>query len=88
MLLRLPVRLFNRAGNPQICGYLLQVFKRVVKFNVIYCGVPSIYMGFGRYYGLFHFVLTGHLLVGSNAIASSTPCLYMRGYLVGLGDSP
>ncbi len=32
------VRLFDRAGNPPV-------------FN-IYCGVPPIYMGFGRYYSL------------------------------------
>ena len=68
------VRLFDRAGNPQIFG--------------VYCGVPPIYMGFGRYYGFFNCVLMGRLLVGSNAIAFSTPCYYTRGCLVGLGDSP
>ncbi len=36
----------------------------------------------------FIFVLTGRLLVGSNALASSTPCLYTRGCLVGLEDLP
>ncbi len=56
------VRLVDRAGNPLIFG--------------VYCGVPSIYIGFGRYYGLFNCVLMGRLLVGSNAVAFSTPRYY------------
>ncbi len=74
----LHVRPFDRVRNPQICGSLN---------HVIYRGVPPMCIGFGRYYGLFNFVLTGRLLVGSNAVASSTPCLYTRGCLAGLEDS-
>ena len=56
------VRLFDRAENPQIFG--------------VYCGVPPIYMGLGRYYGLFNCVLT--IFLSGQMLLRLAPRAYSR----------